>query len=376
MKWIIVLLFLHCFFTAVGVDEDEDKKLSQSVRFKDAKDGAFDISDFLATKQGFLVAPGVITDPAVGYGGFGSVVFIHSSFAESKGFPTITGVIGGGTENGTWLAGLYHLQSWMDDRLRFTGFAGYTNINVRFYGRGFSDLLQQYKVMLNMQAIAAFSDLSYRIVETPFFVGVRYLFVNNDAKFSPSFDLIKEDLRSSVSEFGLVFSYDTRNNFFSPTKGMKGEINFQYSGTWLGADNNYTRLNSYLFGYIPINTKHIIGLRGEYNVAFSGVPFYMEPFVTLRGVGLMRYQDQQVFQAETEYQFPIYKRWSGVAFAGVADAWGTSTSFFEDDIAVSGGVGFRYKIARKFGMNMGIDFAWSSDSFAFTIVFGSSWLRN
>ncbi|QZT37016.1 outer membrane protein assembly factor [Halosquirtibacter xylanolyticus] len=376
MKYIVLILLVVSSFSLSGMCPKDTVKASHRVSFKDSLDGAFDVSDFLATKKGFIVIPGIITNPAVGYGGYGSVLFIHSSFAESKGFPTITGVMGGGTENGTWLAGVYHMQSWKKDRLRFTGFAGYTDVNLRFYGRGFTDLLQQYKVMLNMQAWAVLSDLSYRISDSPFFVGARYVFVNNDSKFSPSFDLIKEDYKSTVSELGVVFSYDTRNNFFSPTKGIKGEINYQYSGTWLGADNNYSRLYSYMFGYIPINRKNIIGLRGEYDVAFSGVPFYMEPFVTLRGVGLMRYQDEQVFEVETEYQFPIYKRWSGVAFAGVGDAWGTSSSFFEDDIVVSGGFGFRYRIARKFGMNMGIDFAWSSDSFAFSIVFGSAWLRN
>jgi len=39
------------------------------------------------------------------------------------------------------------------------------------------------------------------------------------------------------------------------------------------------------------------------------------------------------------------------------------------------GTGFRYLIARKFGTNMGMDFGWSQDDFAFYFVFGTAWLR-
>ena len=36
--------------------------------FKDSEDGAFDMSDYLLTKKGFLIEPTIITEPAIGYG--------------------------------------------------------------------------------------------------------------------------------------------------------------------------------------------------------------------------------------------------------------------------------------------------------------------
>ncbi len=39
-------------------------------------------------------------------------------------------------------------------------------------------------------------------------------------------------------------------------------------------------------------------------------------------------------------------------------------------------VGFRYELARAFGMHMGVDFAWSNKGdFSFYIILGSPWNR-
>jgi hypothetical protein len=62
-------------------------------RFKDPDDGWFDISNFLDTAYGFvpLIAP--ITEPAVGYGATGALVFIdRAAPGERPGYsrPNIT----------------------------------------------------------------------------------------------------------------------------------------------------------------------------------------------------------------------------------------------------------------------------------------------
>ena len=48
----------------------------------------------------------------------------------------MTGVLGGGTENGTWMAGLFHVGYWKHDRLRYTGAVARAYLNVGFYGTG------------------------------------------------------------------------------------------------------------------------------------------------------------------------------------------------------------------------------------------------
>jgi hypothetical protein len=45
------------------------------------------------------------------------------------------------------------------------------------------------------------------------------------------------------------------------------------------------------------------------------------------------------------------------------------------DLAWSAGGGFRYLLARLFGLKMGIDVARGPEDWAFYVVFGSAWLR-
>jgi hypothetical protein len=43
------------------------------------------------------------------------------------------------------------------------------------------------------------------------------------------------------------------------------------------------------------------------------------------------------------------------------------------DPKFSGGTGFRYLIAKTFGIRTGMDFAWSEDGFAFYFTTGTAW---
>ena len=65
--------------------------------------------------------PSIITESAVGYGALAAAIFFHSSYSEKKGPPSMTGAFGGGTANGTWAAGVFHMGYWKQDHLRYTG---------------------------------------------------------------------------------------------------------------------------------------------------------------------------------------------------------------------------------------------------------------
>src|SRR5262245_59645521 len=98
------------------------------------RDGAFDVSGFLASRYGFLPLVIPITEPAVGYGAAVGLAFLHEKPVERPGppgeparlsLPTTTMVFGAATENDTWAGGLAHLQSWDQGRFRYLGGAGY-----------------------------------------------------------------------------------------------------------------------------------------------------------------------------------------------------------------------------------------------------------
>jgi len=54
--------------------------------FRDPQDGAFDASEFLLDKKGFLPVPIVITEPAVGFGGGAALLFFRESLREREAY--------------------------------------------------------------------------------------------------------------------------------------------------------------------------------------------------------------------------------------------------------------------------------------------------
>jgi hypothetical protein len=346
--------------------------------FRDSLDHAFDISNWLASKSGFLFVPSIITEPAVGYGLAGAAVYFHSSYTEKKRPPSMTGIIGAVTENGTWGTGAFHIGYWHQDRIRYMGALVRTYANVGFYGSGFVPGLENQSINLNLDAWIVAQQAKFRVAETDLFLGGRYIYMKTDNTFSmpvdmPEFDTVRSS--ASLSEATAVVNFDSRNNIFTPTKGFFLECSGTYSDTWMGGEDLYGRLDVRLIGYFPASEKLVLGVRHESSYSFGNVPFWARPIVVLRGAPKMKYQNKNTTVMEAELNWNVYKRWYLLGFTGIGSAFESFDSFDKGKSVSSVGTGFRYKIARKFGAQMGMDFAKSTDDFAFYFVFGCSWLR-
>lgn len=368
--WLFILLLLLGFDT---IGQEPTKKISA---FRDSTDHAIDISDWLVNKKGVLVVPSIITEPAVGYGALLGAIYFHSSYSEKSGPPSMTGVVGGATENGTWAAGVFHMGYWKQDRLRYTGAIVRTNANLVFYGSG--RFLGDEPVNLNLDAWAVFQQLKGRIGDSKFFLGGKYLLFDTDNTFEIPVDLPEfsgQEFESTLSEVSVLLNYDSRNNVFTPNKGVFAQMTGTYSDTWFGGDDLYGRVILDAIAYFPVSQRVFVGTRYLNNYTIGEVPFYARPTIRLRGVPMVKYQDRHVMEFETEVTVNVAKRWSVLGFAGLGNAY-SSLSDFEDGKSVRTlGTGFRYLLIRKFGARFGMDFAASQEDFAFYLVFGTSWFR-
>ena len=376
MKTGTIISLLIFILISFNINAQESKK--PFAVFRDSLDNAMDISNFLLNKRGFLLVPSIITEPAVGYGALGAAVYFHSSYSAKKGPPSMSGVLGGGTQNGTWVAGAFHVGYWKRDRIRYMGAIARTYVNIGYYGAGFIESLEDEPVNLNMDAWLLLQQIKFRVAESDFFIGGRYLLLDTYNTFEipveiPEFE--GTEFSSTLSEATLVLNYDSRNNVFSPNKGFFIELSGTYSDTWMGSDDLYGRLAVKMIGYFPASEKLMVGIRHESTYSLGDIPFYARPIVSLRGVPLMKYQNNNTTVMETEVNWNVYKRWNLVGFTGIGNAFSDIESFDKGKTVSSAGAGFRYLMARKFGLQMGMDFAKSTDDFAFYIVFGTSWLR-
>jgi len=373
-KLLIPVVFM--FLLSLNIHGQKDtKKISI---FRDSLDNAYDISDWLINKRGVLLMPTLITEPAVDYGLAVAALFFHSSYTEKKGPPSISGIMGGATLNGTWAAGLFHAGFWKNDRIRYMGAVAKTNANIGFYGSGNAGLQDIEEVNLNMDAWIIAQQLKFRLGKTNFFAGGRYLLLKTYNTFEIPLDIPEfsgTEQSSTLSEATLKLELDSRNNVFTPTNGVFFGLAGTYSDTWMGGEDLYGRIGVTLIGYLPAGSKLVAGIRYESNYTLGNVPFYARPIVVLRGAPMMKYQNNNTTLLETEVTYNVYKRWFISGFTGIGNAFEDLQNFSEGKSVTTIGSGFRYLVARKLGTSMGMDFGFSQDDFAFYIVFGTAWLR-
>ena len=349
-------------------------------KFIDPEDGWFDISAFLDTGHGFVPILIPVTEPAVGYGLAGALVFINRNPPASDGSyrrPNMSMVGGMGTENGTWAAFAGHSGSWRDDRLQTLVGGIYGSINLDFFGIG-EGPLNENPIRYELEPAGGLVQARYRVGRSPMQLGLAYGFATIDASFED--DVLPEGITADERESrigGLVPAviFDSRDNVFTPTRGLYGQLESSIFAEAFGGTSNFERVNATALVYLPLSRTVFLGARGEAAFSFDDVPFYVRPYISLRGAPVLRYMGEHAASLEIEARWQFWRRVSAVGFAGAGIAWVATGELESDQSIVTGGGGLRYEIARRYGLHMGIDAAWGPDESAIYVQFGSAWFR-
>ncbi len=355
--------------------------------FVDPSDGQFDASEWLLDRKGFLPVPIFITEPAVGNGGGLAAVFFRNSFresAENKGPsgeavpPDIFAVAGVATENGTKGAGLGGIASFDGDHWRYRGGGAKISMNLDFYGIGGNLGGNQTKIGYNLDGWGASNQLLYRLGSSNAWISGRWVYLDTASSFKtdnnaddtllPGFSFAKRS-----SGIGPTLEYDSRDSIFTPSRGWQGSLDLTFYDRAFGSDNRFESYRAHVFAYSPFAKDFVLGSRLDVRSARGDVPFYMLPYVDLRGVPAARLQDENTAVAELELRWNVTPRWALIGFAGAGRAWGTNTGFADGTKAASVGAGFRYLMARRLGLYVGLDIAKSNYDNAFYIQVGNAW---
>lgn len=387
MKTLYILLLL----TLLSLHANEDVKTEQTDLFTSKEDGAFDVSEYLGTQYGFMPVPTIITEPALGYGAGVGLMFLHDTFnstQERKSPPSISGVFLGATENGTKAVGAFHLGFWKEDTIRSTTFVGAMDVNINFY-------LRNTGIDMKMKGFFGYQELMFRLGESNFFLGGNYIYSDvKSTKNSNKLPILDPLFEHNFKMAGLaaVLQYDTRDTIFTPSHGLFAKATLRRFDEALGGKENFWRYGGKALYFTPLfNEKIVLGLRAEGEaVKGSGddaVPFFVNPSINMRGIPAMRYQGEKMLLSEAQIRWEFIDRWNVVLFGGAGKVFGketvlnssltpiaTDTSFIDAELHPAGGLGFRYELARKFGLWGGLDFATSQDQdIAMYITVGSPW---
>jgi outer membrane protein assembly factor BamA len=377
---ILAALVVCPAWVAAQVMPEKTETAPAPSKIRSTEDGWLDVSGFLDEKYGFLPVAIPITEPAVGYGAAVGLAFISSPLGEARegfGRPDITLVGGLGTENGSWGVMVGDVRHWFDDRLETQ--IGFTHLsaNLDFHGIGDNALLNRHPVGYTLEPTGGVVRAKYRLGDTTVWAGLGYAFAATRVTFdAPSSAGLPDFQRESkVGGFTPSLTYDSRDNLFTPLRGTFVEVLLGVFSPALGGDDEFQRLQVTGIQYVPLVSSLYLGLRADGAATFGDAPFYLKPFISLRGAPIMRYQGDEVVSVEAELRWQFWRRFSVLGFVGAGAAWNDAERLNNVQKIVTGGFGFRYEIARKYGIHMGLDVAFAPDNAAVYVQVGSAWAR-
>ncbi|WP_456404052.1 hypothetical protein [Thiolapillus sp.] len=291
--------------------------------------------------------------------------------------PSVSALAAGRTENGTWFIGGGHHGVWRQDSIRYLGGAGYGSVKMDYYGQG--DELGKQPVSFTSEALGLVQELQFRLGDSNFFAGAGYKLIDTQNSFDPSSLLpipglpaIEFDSRSAG--VSLFLNHDSRDNMFTPSSGTDAELKLGVYGKTWGGDDDFSKYRLYIKHYRRLGDNWVLGLRGDLEGIDGDAPFYEYPFIDMRGIKVMRYQGKRTGLGEFELRWSFTPRWTLVGFAGAGKTVSVRGSK-DSDLIYARGMGFRYLIASKLGLQMGMDIAKGPEDTAIYFQVGSSWLR-
>lgn len=351
----------------------------------DPDDGWFDLSAFLERKSGFYPMATPITEPAVGYGAAVVPIFIRLP-DKPDGRPDLYAAGAMRTNNGTEAVFAGFSKYFAADRFHLLGGGLTASINLEFHGLG-NEEISDDPLLYNLDITGGAIGGDIRLGDTHWRTGLRYIRAEVEAGFAEesaarlgSVDFDRRfggpGLQSTISSLQALVNYDTRDNLFTPTRGLYSELSLMVNDEAIGGSTDYQLLNWTTLWYRPVVKKRLfLGLRGDVKQSFGEVPFYARPFVQLRGTPVMRYQGEGVALTEAELRWQFHPRWSLLGFGGAGATWTGEDPFRRTNSTVTGGGGFRYLVARRHGLQVGADVAWGEEGPAIYIQFGNAWFR-
>ncbi|HSC67516.1 MAG TPA: BamA/TamA family outer membrane protein [Cellvibrio sp.] len=344
-------------------------------------DGWLDISEFIDQAYGFIPLAIPITEPAVGYGGALGLVFVDREEPEAgaaPGRPNLTFVGGMQTENDT--KGVFAADSryWLDNSLQSLAGGFDMSVNLDYHGIGSDPSLAENPQRYNISAEGAFLLGRYRLGRSNSWLGLGYLRADTQLQFARQSDQPEPPQFNFDNQLaGLVpeYTYDSRDSIFTPNKGYYFSSSAIVFSPELGGDEEFERLSLFTMGFWPVaKTVTLSAVAGAVYTS-EETPIYMRPFIQLRGAPAMRYQGEYAGQIEAELRWQFWQRFSAVAFAGRGTAGNKFAERERTQDIDTEGLGFRYEMARKYQLHMGIDAAHGPDGMAYYLVVGSAWLR-
>ncbi len=223
-----------------------------------------------------------------------------------------------------------------------------------------------------------------RKVFADFYLGVSYEFQNvynfeYNTDGTSLFDIqnITGRKGGKISGAGILITWDSRNNAFSPSKGFYIQYYLGDYNRNIGSDFNFTLHNMDIRKYFAfkkdrvlafqLNIVSTVGNTPVRDLASIGSSSYM------RGYYEGRYTDRSMAAFQTEFRVPVTTRWGFTTFAGIGRVGSSLSDALKfESLKPSFGVGLRYALRPKEKLNLRVDAGFGQQSQGTYINIGES----
>jgi hypothetical protein len=351
-------------------------------KFLDPDDGYLDLSRFLEHPVGFVPIVVPITDPALGFGAVAGAVFLDPrEDAGGAGWsrPNMTFAGGLWTDDGS--DGLFAGNStiWGDGDFQTLVGAGNLGLELSLYGIGDDPALDGRSIDYHLEVDALLAEARHRLGKSDFWGGLRFVYASTEVEFEQDPGGLEGvgagDGDVTLAGPAVTLRYDSLDNMMTPTRGLLSDTSVSVYDDVFGASQDFQMFQEVLIHHWTLSDSLFLGVRGQFDASFGDTPFYARPYIAMRGIPSLRYQGEEVLSGEAELRWRFHPRWSVVGFGGVGVAWNDLEEFESQQEAASGGFGFRYLVARKFGLLAGLDAAWGPEDGVVYVQFGNAWIR-
>lgn len=159
----------------------------------------------------------------------------------------------------------------------------------------------------------------------------------------------------TLSGLGAMLDYDSRDNLFSPSRGVFAQAVVRcYRGAF-GSDYEYDYRAVDLRAYRGLGAGGVLGFQLAGVAAGKGVPFYDLPLYDLRGIYNTYFADRAGYFGQAEYRFPLSGRFSATVFAGAGNTAPTARELSFENPQFAAGSGLRFVLDKEERINMRLD---------------------
>lgn len=180
---------------------------------------------------------------------------------------------------------------------------------------------------------------------------------------------------SSIGKFGIGLIVDSRDDEFSPSRGIQYEVGFNVAPSLFGFDYSYSEAALDLRQYLKIFPDVVFAYRIKYDHTFGETPFWAMPIIGnddgLRGYYLNRFRGESAILSMAEIRTWLFSIWDDQIRVGSHLFWDSGRVYSEfdsnaifDEWKHSLGFGFAFTLFHP-DFILRSDFGFSNEAFRF-----------